>query len=238
VEPTEAGRIYFIQHLLPNHLEFILDNVTVDWLSALPSAEQTALFDTYFVPALATRLTAARSNTKDPAITAVMAMVSLQTLVGRINQRFSENHSFLNKTILRLLGKLLQEYTLQDSFKACYLAGFGSSQQPTAWAAQTTTWDILLSKLFSIPTRVSNAFGASRQFSGSVTIGKTTDHEQWFQEGYFFEQQAVQLQECISTLPGLGDHEKTQHAKAFGVVIAKLFRLGFGREYMAFVLST
>ncbi|KAF9905608.1 telomere binding protein [Linnemannia zychae] len=223
-----------------SHLEFILDNIAIDWLSALPSAEQTALFDTYFVPALATRSTAAKSNSQDPvAVTATaMAMVSLQTLVGRVNQRFSENHSFLNKTILRLLGKLLQEYTLQDYFMACYQIGSGPSQQSSAWATQTTTWDTFLSKLFSVPTRVSNAFGVSRQFSSSSTIDRAADHEQWFQEAFFFEQQAIELQECVSTLSDLDDEQKKQHSKAFGVIIAKLFRLGFGRTIVKSVVST
>ncbi|KAF9955880.1 hypothetical protein BGZ72_003292 [Mortierella alpina] len=49
--PTEARRLYFIKHLLPNHLEFLLDAITVDWLCALPAAQQLALFDAYFIPA-------------------------------------------------------------------------------------------------------------------------------------------------------------------------------------------
>ncbi|KAK3844444.1 MAG: telomere length regulation protein-domain-containing protein [Linnemannia gamsii] len=240
VEPTGTRRLYFIQHLLPNHLEFILDNITVDWLSALPSAEQTALFDTYFVPALATRSTAAKRNSHDPVTAAAIAIVSLQTLIGRINQRFSENHSFLNKTILRLIKKLLEEYTLLDYFKACYQIGStaGYSQQPSASASQTTTWDAFLSKLFSIPTRVSNALGASRQFSSSSTVDRAADLEQWFQEAFFFEQQAAQLQGCVSTLSHLNAEEKKHQAKAFGVVIAKFLRLGFGRTLVKSVVST
>lgn len=236
IEPTTARRMYFIQHLLPNHLQFILDNITVDWLSALPSAEQTVLFDTYFIPALATRTSspADRSNSRDVSAATAMALVALQTLVGRVNQRFSENHSFLNKTILKLLKRLLEEYSLLDYFKACYrigsTAGPGYSQQPpAAIAVAQATWDSFLSKLFSIPTRVSNAFGASRQFSGNSN--DRTDLEGCFQEDYFFEQQAAQLQECVSRMADLEAEEREQHAKAFGVVIAKLLRLGFGREY-------
>lgn len=236
IEPTTARRMYFAQHLLPNHLEFILDSITVDWLSALPSSEQTVLFDTYFIPALATRRTASanQSNSWDFSMAAAVALVSLQTLVGRVNQRFSENHSFLNKTILRLLKKLLEEYSLLDYFKASYqigsAAGSGYSQQPpAATSAAQATWDSFLSKLFSIPTRISNAFGTSRQFSNS--LGDKTDFEQCFQEAFFFEQQVAQLQECVSMLSDLEADGKRQHAKAFGVVISKLLRLGFGREY-------
>ncbi|KAF9092681.1 telomere binding protein [Mortierella sp. GBA35] len=236
VEPTTPRRLYFIQHLLPNHLEFILENITVDWLSALPSAEQTALFDTYFVPSLSSTQT----KHGNPLSTAA-AMVSLQTLVGRINQRFSENHSFLNKTILRLLKRLLEEYSLLDYFRACCdqigsASATGNSSPSSAAAAQEANWDPFLSKLFSIPTRVSNAFGASRQFSNSSTGG--TDIEQCFQEALFFEQQAIQLQECVRTLSSLKVDGRIQHAKAFGVVIAKLLRLGFGRTLVKSVLST
>lgn len=236
MEPTAARRMYFIQHLLPSHLEFILDNITVDWLSALPSAERTVLFDTYFIPALSTRtiVPADRGNSRDSLAATAMALVSLQTLVGRINQRFSENHSFLNKTILKLLKRLLEEYSLLDYFKACYriesTAGPGYSQQPpSAIAVAQATWDSFLSKLFSIPTRISNAFGASRQFSGSSN--DRIDLEECFQEDYFFEQQAAQLKECVSRMADLEAEERKQHAKAFGVVIGKLMRLGFGREY-------
>ncbi|KAG0280362.1 telomere binding protein [Linnemannia exigua] len=235
VEPTGARRLYFIQNLLPNHLEFILDNITIDWLSALPSAEQTALFDTYFVPALVRRSTAGKGSSYDPAIAAAMATVSLQTLIGRINQRFSENHSFLNKTILRLLKKLLEEYTLLDYFKACYQIGSTAeySQQPSTSAIQTTKWDTFLSKLFSVPTRVSNALGASRQFSSSSTVDRAANIEQWFQEAFFFEQQAAQLQGCVITLSDVNK----QYAQAFGVVIAKLLRLGFGGTLVKSVVS-
>ncbi|KAK5814387.1 telomere length regulation protein-domain-containing protein [Linnemannia elongata] len=243
MEPTTARRMHFIQHLLPNHLEFILDNITVDWLSALPSAEQTVLFDTYFIPALATRTTAPtdRDNSWDFSAAAAMALVSLQTLVGRVNQRFSENHSFLNKTILRLLKRLLEEYSLLDYFKACYqigsTAGSGYSQlPPAAMAVAQATWDSFLSKLFSIPTRTSNAFGTSGQFSGNSS--DRTDLEECFREDYYFEQQAVQLQECVRRMADLEAEERKQHAKAFGVVIAKLLRLGFGRTLVKSVVST
>ncbi|KAF9143550.1 telomere binding protein [Mortierella sp. GBA39] len=243
MEPTTARRMYFIQHLLPNHLEFILDNITVDWLSALPSAEQTVLFDTFYIPALATRTTAPadRGNSRDVSVATAMALVSLQTLVGRINQRFSENHSFLNKTILKLLKRLLEEYSLLDYFKACYkigsTAGPGYSQQPPETiAVAQATWDSFLSKLFSIPTRVSNAFGASRQFSGNSS--DRTYLEECFQEDYFFEQQAAQLQECVSRMADLEEEERKLHAKAFGVVIAKLLRLGFGRTLVKSGVST
>ncbi|KAF8938055.1 telomere binding protein [Haplosporangium gracile] len=243
IEPTAARRMYFIQHLLPNHLEFILDNITVDWLSALPSAEQTALFDSYFIPTLATRTNASAdwSSSWNFSNAAAMALVSLQTLVGRINQRFSENHSFLNKTIFRLLKRLLDECSLLDYFKTCYqiesTAGSGYSQQlPAVAAVAQATWDSFLSKLFSIPTRISNVFGASRQFSSNSS--DRTDLEKCFQEDYFFEQQAAQLQECVSTLYNLAAEERRHHAKAFGVVIAKLLRLGFGRTLVKLVVST
>lgn len=236
MEPTTARRMYFAQHLLPNYLEFILDSITVDWLSALPSSEQTGLFDTYFIPTLAAQRTASacRSNSLDFSVAAAMALVSLQTLVGRVNQRFSENHSFLNKTILRLLKKLLEEYSLLDYFKASYQIGsaVGSrySQQPSVTtSAVQANWDSFLSKLFSIPTRISNAFGASRRFSNNSS--DRADLEQCFQEAVFFEQQTAQLQECVSTLSDLEVDGRRQHAKAFGVVISKLLRLGFGREY-------
>ncbi|KAG0288982.1 telomere binding protein [Linnemannia gamsii] len=243
IEPTTSRRMYFAQHLLPNHLEFILDNITVDWLSALPSSEQTVLFDTYFIPALATRRTASanQSTSWNFSVAAAVALVSLETLVGRVNQRFSENHSFLNKTILRLLKKLLQEYSLLDYFKAGYqigsVAGSGYSQQPpAATPAAQATWDFFLSKLFSIPTRISNAFGTSRQFSNNLS--DKTDREQCFQEAFFFEQQITQLQECVSTLSDLEADGKRQHAKAFGVVISKLLRLGFGQKLVKSVVST
>jgi len=231
VEPTTSRRAYFIQHLLPNHLEFILDNITVDWLSALPSAEQTALFDTYFIPALATSVTNV-TNSWDP-LAALMAMMSLQTLIGRINQRFSENHSFLNKVILRLLKRLLLEYSLLDYFKACYQIGSGagsgySFQQPAAVAASQATWDSFLSKLFSIPTRISNAFGASIQSSSNST--DRADMEMCFQETFFFKQETAQLQECVRMMSNLEADERILYAKAFGVVITKLLRLGFGRK--------
>ncbi|KAF9934824.1 telomere binding protein [Linnemannia zychae] len=128
IKPTATRRLYFIQHLLPNHLEFILDNITIDWLSALPSIEQTMLFDT-----------------------------------------------------------------------------------------------------------ISNALGTSNQFPGHTTA--KTDLEKCFQETYFFDWQAIQLQECISTLSNLETEEKKIRSKAFGIIIAKFLRLGFGGTLVKLLMS-
>ncbi|KAF8927557.1 telomere binding protein [Dissophora ornata] len=230
IEPTTAKRIYFIQHLLPNHLNFILDNVTLDWLSALPSVEQKALFDTYFVP----------------ATSELMAAVSLQTLVSRVNAQFHQNHTFLNNTILRLLRELIKTYSLQDFFRGC--SQFGGSNaigSNNGGIVDMTLWDSFLSRLFSIPTRVSNAFGAGVGLGMSSRI----EVEECFQEKVFFKGQAVQLQKCLESISvpetldtrkqeKKGEEVRIQHAKAFAVVVAKFMRLGYGRILIELVVST
>ncbi|KAG0260527.1 telomere binding protein [Mortierella polycephala] len=75
-EPTAANRLYLIQHLLPNHLDFILDTITVAWWSALPSGQQSALFDAYFVPSVS------RHPCAKDGLHAAVAMIALQSLVG------------------------------------------------------------------------------------------------------------------------------------------------------------
>ncbi|KAK3810327.1 MAG: telomere length regulation protein-domain-containing protein [Benniella sp.] len=261
-EPTSADRQHFIQHLLPNHLNFILDNITINWLSALSSAQQTALFDTYFVPALAFRqqnklagnYNSSNSSNSHPW-SALMAVVSMQTLVTRVGARFNENHSFLNKTILRLVRRLLDMYTLLDFYRGCcdftqkeaahepIRLGSGSG----ATVVDPTFWDSFLSKLFSIPTRVSNALG----------ISSKTEIEDCFQEVLFFKRQAAQLQSCLDSIsPDKGgngharrvgmqdqdadndDKERTRHAKGFAIVVAKFLRIGYGKILVESVVST
>ncbi|KAG0219094.1 telomere length regulation protein-domain-containing protein [Mortierella sp. GBAus27b] len=258
-DPTLADRRHFIQHVLPSHLDFVLDTMTIDWLSVLTTAQQTALFDTYFVPALATRSSRhPRSHPYESSSEAMMVTVSLQTLVGRVNARFNENHSFLNKTILRLLRKVLDTYSLMDFYRGC--SAFSSSMDVAAAATSVGSgsgsgsdsmfWDSFLSKLFSIPTRVSNALG--------LKIGTTykTDIEECFQESPFFQRQAAYLQNCVKSLivhqkPGAatctaiaddGDDDdgriSIHHAKAFAMVVAKFLRIGHGKILVESVIST
>jgi hypothetical protein len=256
-EPTSADRQHFIQHLLPNHLDFILDNITINWLSALSSAQQTALFDTYFVPALAFRQQnklAGNNNNNNSSSSnshpwsALMAVVSMQALVTRIGARFNENHSFQNKTILRLVRRLLDMYTLLDFYRGCCdftqteaaHESIRSSSGSGVTVVDPTFWNSFLSKLFSIPTRVSNALG----------ISSKTEIEDCFQEVFFFKRQAAQLQSCLDSISpdrsedgharrvgmqdqdaGNDDKERTRHAKGFAIVVAKLLRVGYGSKY-------
>ncbi|KAG0005182.1 TEL2, telomere maintenance protein 2 [Modicella reniformis] len=281
-EPSLVNRQRFIRHLLPNHLDFILDNITIDWFSVLTSAQQSALFDTYFVPSLEPRLQKkAAGNNNSSSIPSdnssnsnnsnnnhqwdsLVAVVSLQTLVTRINVRFNENHSFLNKTILRLLRKLLETYSLMDFYRGCcdftrtdtksaLKSGLGS--RPTTAGAGSISavdpifWDSFLSRLFSIPTRISNAFG----------LLPKTEIEECFQEAVFFKRQAVQFQSCLDSLSSNNDgvqkgesadgdededingdnddRERTTHAKDFAIVMAKLLRLGYGNIVVELVVS-
>ncbi|KAG0010978.1 telomere binding protein [Entomortierella chlamydospora] len=261
IEPTFQKRQYFIQHLLPNHLDFILDNITLDWFYALPSAQQTSLFDVYFIPCLSLRQQQQQQQRQRQATAttqfqweALMAVVSVQTLVSRINARFHENHSFLNETILRLLRKVLESYSLMDFYQGCYSVGQASGTaaaissggaKTTATAAEAvliSMWDSFLSKLFSIPTRVSNTLGGS----GVVPSSSRVEIEDCFRDVIFFKRQATQLQSCLSSLAKDAVAEqneksksslKGQHARAYGVVITKFLRLGYAKILVESMVS-
>ncbi|KAF9939982.1 telomere binding protein [Mortierella alpina] len=212
-EPTTARRLYFIRHLLPNHLEFILDTITVDWLCALPTAQQLALFDAYFI-SVSTQLQPSPLNK-------AVAVISLQTLTNKINRQFHDNHSFLNETLLRLLRKQLDTISLYDYHEGCTLlyGRIDLGAHPTSQSQTDAVWDSLLSKLFSIPTRISNVYGASK-----------TQIERCFQEPPFFQRQVNQLQECLQRTATLEGDLRTQHTRAWAVVINKFLRLGHGNS--------
>ncbi|KAF9912870.1 telomere binding protein [Lobosporangium transversale] len=251
VEPTPAKQLYFIQHLLPNHLDFILDNITIDWFSALPSAQQTSLFDAYFVSS--SRRVPIDSHEQDQGqqehqkkhIRPMMSVVSLQILVSRIHGRqFQENHSFLNATILRLLKKLLETISLQDFYVGCSLFTSPSGAVETRTSVEyDTLWDTFLSKLFSIPTRVSNALGGATPTRVEI--------QECFQEAIFYQRFASQLQSCLDDIAAetTKDGEEmnmqknhtvayTHRARAFGSVIAKFLRLGYGKILVESLVST
>ncbi|KAF9396406.1 telomere binding protein [Mortierella sp. AD011] len=254
IEPTFQKRLYFIQHLLPNHLDFILDNITLDWFYALPSAQQTSLFDVYFIPCLSLRQQQQTTATAQFQWEALMAVVSVQTLVSRINARFHENHSFLNETILRLLRKVLESYSLMDFYQGCYSVGqaggaaavmSSGGTKTTATAAEAvliSAWDSFLSKLFSIPTRVSNTLGGN----GVAPSSSRVEIEGCFRDVIFFKRQATQLQSCLSSLAkGVAAEQneksksllKGQHARAYGVVITKFLRLGYAKILVESMVS-
>ncbi|KAF9991168.1 telomere binding protein [Mortierella antarctica] len=219
-EPTTARRLYFIRHLLPNHLEFILDTITVDWLCALPTAQQLALFDAYFI-SVSTQLQPSPLNK-------AVAVISLQTLTNKINRQFHDNHSFLNETLLRLLRKQLDTISLYDYHEGCALlyGRIDLGAHPTSQSQTDAVWDSLLSKLFSIPTRISNVYGASK-----------TQIERCFQEPPFFQRQVNQLQECLQRTATLEGDLRTQHTRAWAVVINKFLRLGHGKTLAESLVS-
>ncbi|KAF9103435.1 telomere binding protein [Mortierella sp. AM989] len=263
VGPTTSRQLYFIQHFLPSHLDFILDNITLDWLSALPSAQQSSLFDAYFVPNILLQQQQQQRHRPQETSSvstvqfqwdALMAIVSVQTLVSRINARFQDNHSFLNKTILRLLRKVLEVYSLMDFFRGCCLVsrrGDGEIIRAvgTTEAALNSAWDSFLTRLFSVPTRISNALGSSNSFAPISTSSTPSlsriDVEEWCQEVIFFKRLAAQLQECLDSLSSedgniaVGDKStsKGQHSKLFGAVITKFLRLGYGKILVESMVS-
>lgn len=235
-EPMSSSRLHFIQHLLPNHLEFILDHITLDWLSALTTSQQSRLFDASFVPTLGSSRQQPSSQYSWACSVAVM---SAQTLVGRLNHQFQENHSFMNQTILRLLRKLLTTYTLPDYHHGAFFLSRSKSHHsisgsPSAALSEWTVyWDSFVSKLYSIPTRISNVLGVTGQ------LGSRSDQEldPCFQESVFFERQAKQLQHLLERVSikdekKMQDKEEKDHeSPSCAVVITKYMRLGYGGEY-------
>lgn len=227
-EPLAFTRLHFIQHLLPNHLEFILDHITLDWLSALTTSQQSKLFDASFVPTLGS---SRQQSSPGYNWASSVTVVSVQTLVGRLNHRFQENHSFMNQTILRLLRKLLTTYTLPDYHHgALFLSRtkpHRSSPGSTALSEWSVYWDSFVSKLYSIPTRISNVLGVTGQ------LGSRTDQElDPFQETVFFQRQAKQLQHLLESIPNKDvNKDEEEHdwwPRSCAVVITKYMRLGYG----------
>ncbi|KAG0336632.1 telomere binding protein [Podila horticola] len=242
-EPMSSSRLHFIQHLLPNHLEFILDHITLDWLSALTTSQQSRLFDASFVPTLGSSRQQPSSQYSWACSVAVM---SAQTLVGRLNHQFQENHSFMNQTILRLLRKLLTTYTLPDYHHgALFLSRSKShhsiSGSPSAALSEWTVyWDSFVSKLYSIPTRISNVLGVTGQ------LGSRSDQEldPCFKEPVFFERQAKQLQHLLERVSikdekKIQDKEEKDHeSPSCAVVITKYMRLGYGAILVRVMATT
>ncbi|KAG0053937.1 telomere binding protein [Gryganskiella cystojenkinii] len=232
VESTQSRRQYFVQHLLSNHLDFILDHITIDWLSALPSSDQAALFDIYFVPTLTSNNQEKSTSPRSPEFHTTIAMVSLQTLVGRLNARFHENHTFLNQTILRLLQRLLKTFTLADYYHAMISNNKAdSTRNPGSNKADVSyLWDPFLAKLLSIPTNIANVYGVSRSGSGQEGGGMDS-LDPLFQETVFFERQSSQLIQCLeeSATVNCDDDERIQYSQVLGTTIGKLMRMGYGR---------
>jgi len=227
VESTPARRQYFVQRLLSGHLDFILDHITLDWLSALPSTLQTVLFDTYFAPSQSHQIAGGAMNLGSKPFNTSVAMVSLQTLVGRLNSRFHENHTFLNETILRLLQRILKSFTLGDYYRASSVLSNPNSVQDHGFDKNdlVSFWNLFISKLFSIPTGVSNAFGISRERTGEDSF---KDISPCFQEAIFFEEQSVQLIQCLKESATGSMQETAVYRKVLAETIGKLMRMGYG----------
>jgi hypothetical protein len=225
VESTPARRQYFVQRLLSSHLDFIIDHITLDWLSALPSTLQTNLFDMSFVP----------SASGSELLNASVAMVSLQTLVGRLNSRFHENHTFLNDTVLRLLQRILKSFTLSDYYRASFtLSDLPLDHVPIAVKTdEVSSWKLFLSKLFSIPSAVLNAHGIARQHNGLDMRG-LGDMDPCFQEDMFFRGQSVQLLQCLEESGAATSHENSMYSHVLGLTIGKLMHMGHGRTFIGF----
>lgn len=117
-----------------------------------------------------------------------VAVASVQTLMVRLNHRFQGRiRSFMNQIILRLLHKLLTTYTLPDDHhRALFLSRTKPHCSPsgsTALSEWSVFWDSFVSKLCSIPTRISNMLGvtdqlSSRGRSGSLSGGRVFSQRQ------------------------------------------------------------
>ncbi|GJJ69237.1 telomere length regulation protein [Entomortierella parvispora] len=231
VESTPARRQYFVQRLLGSHLDFILDHITVDWLSALPSTLQTVLFDSYFVPSESHKIVETGMALGSKPFNTSVAMVSLHTLVGRLNSRFHENHTFLNETILRLLQRILKSFTLGDFYRASSVSGHLDvvHGRDLNKADVVSYWNLFISKLLSIPTAVSNAFGISREHFQDISP--------CFQESVFFEEQSIQLIQCLEESATGSSHETAVYRKILAETIGKLMRMGYGRILVEAIFS-
>ncbi|KAG0348034.1 telomere binding protein [Podila minutissima] len=104
----------------------------------------------------------------------------------------------------------------------------------------TVYWDSFVSKLYSIPTRISNVLGVTGQ------LGSCSDQEldPCFQESVFFERQAKQLQHLLEPVSikdkkqAKDEKEQGHEAHSFAVVITKFMRLGYGAVLVQVMATT
>ncbi|KAG0262534.1 telomere binding protein [Actinomortierella ambigua] len=189
--PTIDGRLYLIQYLLPHHINFILDHIVLDWLSALPTTVQTSCFEAYFVPPASKDAPGVPGESSTEIIGCVHLM-AVQTLVERLTSRdFSSSHSFVNSTILRLLRINVSSISLLSRWRAVstlYSRGGNHTNDGRHMASSQLMpyWQDFVTRLYSIPVRVANVLG---QDFASIPED--------FQDRVFYERQAKFIAEAV-----------------------------------------
>ncbi|KAG0023442.1 telomere binding protein [Podila clonocystis] len=94
----------------------------------------------------------------------------------------------------------------------------------------TVYWDSFVSKLYSIPTRISNVLGVT----GQLVSRSDQEVDPCFQESVFFERQAKQLQHLLDPISvkdmeqAKDEEEQGHEPHSCAVVITKFMRLGYG----------
>ncbi|KAG0232814.1 Fanconi anemia group D2 protein [Actinomortierella wolfii] len=215
-KPTVEGRMYFIQYLLPHHINFILDHIVLDWLSALPVTVQSSCFNVYFAPSGANDL----PGDADVDIPGCVHLMAIQTLMDRLTASdFSNNHSFVNSVIFRQLRANITSLSLLSRWRA--VAALYSRGRETAKDIHHRTpspllqyWQDFITRLFSIPTRAANAVGQN-----------FTSLPDEFQDRLFFEHQSKLL---IEAAEQIGRHfpDETLTTQALTIAMSKLIVLG------------
>ncbi|KAF9973010.1 telomere binding protein [Actinomortierella ambigua] len=212
--PTVDGRMHFIQHLLPHHISFILDHIVLDWLSAIPAAIQTSCFEVYFAPPTAKDV-AGDSN----KVLACVHLMVVQTLLGRLTARdFSNSHSFLNATILRLLRMNVSSISLQTRWKAIEVLYSRGADHHTGHEKASSmfllSWQEFITQLYSMPSRVANALGKD--------FASVPDD---FRDRVFYERQSKFIVEAAADI-GKTDQKDSLATQFLATAASKLSVLG------------
>ncbi|KAG0240616.1 Fanconi anemia group D2 protein [Actinomortierella wolfii] len=227
-KPTVEGRMYFIQYLLPHHINFILDHIVLDWLSALPVTVQSSCFNVYFAPSGANDL----PGDVDVDIPGCVHLMAIQTLMDRLTASdFSNNHSFVNSPLEGFPDEALTTQALTVAVSKLIVLGqtdifvttlLGKTLDPAeGFIGDQSAMTIWKSVLGSCSTKVvSSIFASILRWLSQTSQGFSTDANlTWY------------IQQCAIFLSRLGYGPDT----TFGNAVVE-DALSFGKTYSTVVV--
>lgn len=154
----EISRRTFLKRQLGLVQKVLVETVWPDWEEALKAEDESGgivevVFERWFIP-----IFREEESTENTILWTDIAISAYATLTSLLSQKATLRPQSLS-IITELLRKLSQQYSLDKIYLGIFSLSGGEQEDERALAKVTLRWELILKDLYSLPTRVANAWG-------------------------------------------------------------------------------
>lgn len=154
----EISRRTFLKRQLGLVQKVLVETVWPDWEEALKAEDESGgiievVFERWFVPVIHEN-----PSEEDSVLWTDIAISAYATLTSLLSQKATLRPYSLS-IITELLRKLSQHYNLDKIYHGIFHLSVGEEEDERTLAKATLRWELVLKDIYSLPTRVGNAWG-------------------------------------------------------------------------------